>query len=68
MEHKNMPELKSKTKWDKENSVMVSMRLMTKGDADILSALKGKAKQTEIKRLLRIALLEVEKAKEEAHD
>ena len=65
MEKKNMPELKSKTKWDKENSVMVSMRLMTKGDADIIAAIEGKAKQTEIKRLLRIALEAERKNKEE---
>ena len=68
MEQKNMPELKSKTKWDKENSVLCGVKLMTKTDSDIIDHLaKYPSKSGEIKRLLRIAL-EAEKAKEAAHD
>lgn len=49
-------EAPSKTRYDKENSVMVGMRLMKKGDADIIGAIQGKKKQTELKRLIRIGL------------
>lgn len=43
-------------KYDAENTVFIGMKLNSKTDADILAALEGKAKQTEIKRLLRVAL------------
>ena len=49
-------EAPSKTKYDREHSVMVCMRLMKKGDADILKAIDGKPKQPELKRLIRIGL------------
>ena len=66
MEQKNMPELKSKTKWDKENSVLCGVRLMTKTDSDIIDHLaKYPSKSGEIKRLLRITLEVERKNKEE---
>lgn len=43
-------------KYDKNNTVFVGLKLNLKTDADILKALEGKAKQTEIKRLIRKAL------------
>ena len=61
-----MPELKSKTKWDKENSVLCGAKLMTKTDSDIIDHLaKYPSKSGEIKRLLRIALEVERKNKEE---
>lgn len=46
----------SKTRWEKENVTQTTLKLNHNTDADILEALQGKQKQTEIKRLLRIAL------------
>lgn len=43
-------------RYDKKNAIFVSLKLNLKTDADILKALDGKAKQTEIKRLIRKAL------------
>lgn len=51
-----MKELASKTKWDKENTVLVTMRLMKKSDADILAAIQDKPTQPTLKRLIRIGL------------
>ena len=51
-----MPDHPSKTRWEKENVTQVSLKLNHNTDSDILDALQGKQKQTEIKRLLRIAL------------
>lgn len=51
-----MPESKAKIEWTKENTVHIGVKLNKNTDADILSALEGKAKQTEIKRLIRVAL------------
>lgn len=51
-----MPDSKAKTDWIKENTIRFTMKLNKNTDADILSALEGKAKQTELKRLVRIAL------------
>ena len=64
-EQKARKESARKTKYDKENSVVIAMRLMFKSDADILNHLNGaKAmgvkRQTEIKRLIR-AGIEAEK-------
>lgn len=55
-----MPDGKGKRRWDAENTTMVSLKLNNKTDADILAALDGKARQTEIKRLIR-AGMEAEK-------
>ncbi|MCL2153326.1 MAG: hypothetical protein FWH57_10295 [Oscillospiraceae bacterium] len=47
----------SKVSWDKENTVYIGLKLMRKGDADILSALApNKPKQTQIKAWIRKAL------------
>ena len=64
-EQKKRKESERKTKYDKENSEVIAMRLMFKGDADILDHLNGaKAmgvkRQTELKRLIR-AGMETEK-------
>jgi hypothetical protein len=43
-------------KYDKENTQFVGLKLHKKNDHDILNAIEGKAKQTEIKRLIRLGL------------
>ena len=43
-------------KYDKNHTVFIGLKLNLKTDEDILKALEGKAKQTEIKRLIRIGL------------
>lgn len=55
-----MPDGKGKRRWDAENTTMVSLKLNNNTDADILAAVEGKARQTEIKRLIR-AGMEAEK-------
>lgn len=55
-----MPDGKWKRRWDEENTTMISLKLNNKTDADILNALDGKPRQTEIKRLVR-AGIEAEK-------
>ncbi len=47
---------KAQEKYDAANTVYVGLKLNVKTDADILAALEGKQKQTEIKRLVRLAL------------
>lgn len=51
-----MADSQAKREWMKANTTVVTMKLNNKTDSDILEALQGKQKQTEIKRLLRIAL------------
>ena len=51
-----MPDSQAKRDWMKANTTVITMKLNNKTDSDILEALQGKQKQTEIKRLLRIAL------------
>lgn len=51
-----MPDGKGKRRWDAENTTMVSLKLNNKTDADILNALAGKSRQTEIKRLVRLGM------------
>jgi hypothetical protein len=46
----------SKTRWERENVTRITLKLNHNTDPDILEALQGKQKQTEIKRLLRVAL------------
>ena len=46
----------SKTRWEAENTVKVTIKLNRNTDPDILEALEGKAKATEVKRLIREAL------------
>lgn len=51
-----MPDTQAKREWDAKNTTMISLKLNANTDADILAALDGKPKQTEIKRLIREAL------------
>jgi hypothetical protein len=51
-----MADSEAKKNWMKENTTFVGLKLNHNTDSDILEALQGKQKQTEIKRLLRIAL------------
>lgn len=46
----------AQNKYDKLNTKHYGLKLNCKTDADIIFALTGKAAQTEIKRLLRLAL------------
>lgn len=43
-------------KYDKSNTQFIGLKLNRKNDKDILDAIEGKAKQTEIKRLIRKGL------------
>ncbi len=43
-------------KYDKANTTYIGLRMDTLADADLLSALDGKSKQTEVKRLVRLGL------------
>lgn len=51
-----MPDSKAKREWDAANTTTISLKLNKKTDSDILAALEGKARQTEIKKLIREAL------------
>lgn len=51
-----MAETERRKQWLKENTTHISLKLMNNTDADILKAIEGKSKQTEIKRLIRKAL------------
>jgi hypothetical protein len=51
-----MADSQAKRDWMKANTTVITLKLNNKTDADILSALENKQKQTEIKRLLRAAL------------
>lgn len=62
-----MPDSEAKRRWISENTTMVTLKLNHRTDADILAALEGKARQTEIKRLLRAALA-AESAENDAPD
>ena len=42
--------------YDAKNTVFIGLKLNRKTDSDILDAIQGKAVQTEIKRLIRLAL------------
>lgn len=51
-----MDKMTPQEKYDKENTQFIGLKLHKKNDSDILSAIEGKAKQTEIKRLIRLGL------------
>lgn len=51
-----MADSQAKRDWMKANTTFIGLKLNHNTDADILDALQSKQKQTEIKRLLRIAL------------
>lgn len=46
----------AKERYDARTAQFISLKLNKGTDADILQALEGKPKQTEIKRLIRLAL------------
>lgn len=48
-----MSETQARKEWTKENTTFVGLKLNNRTDKDILDALEGKPKQTEIKRLIR---------------
>lgn len=48
-----MPESEAKTRWMRENTTILTIRLMHKSDADILAFLEGKTKASVIKTALR---------------
>lgn len=51
-----MADSEAKRQWMKDHTTYIGLKLNNRTDADILAALEEKQKQTEIKRLLRIAL------------
>lgn len=51
-----MPDSEAKKAWIKANTTVLTLKLNHNTDADLLEALQGKQKQTEIKKLMRIAL------------
>ena len=51
-----MADSQAKREWEKANTTFIGLKLNHNTDADILQALDGKQRQTEIKRLLRVAL------------
>lgn len=55
-----MPDSEAKRRWMAENTTHIGIKLNNRTDADILTALEGKSRQTEIKRLIRKGL-EVER-------
>ena len=48
-----MPDAPSKRKWDKENVVLISIKLMRKTDSDIIEYLNGKNKHNTICEAIR---------------
>lgn len=48
-----MPDSEAKKRWMKENSKIVSFKLMNKSDADIIEYLSSRATATTIKAALR---------------
>ena len=48
-----MPDSEAKKAWMRENTTMVTVKMLNKGDADILAFLEGKKKATVIKLALR---------------
>lgn len=51
-----MADSQAKKDWEKENTTFIGLKLNNRTDLDILNALDGKQKQTEIKRLIREGL------------
>lgn len=51
-----MSDTQAKRDWDAANTTTITLKLNNRTDADILAALAGKARQTEIKRLIRETL------------
>nr|DAE43871.1 MAG TPA: hypothetical protein [Caudoviricetes sp.] len=51
-----MPDSEAKRQWMVQNTTFIGLKLNNKTDADILTALEGKPRQTEIKRLVRLGI------------
>lgn len=51
-----MADSQAKRDWVKANTTTFTLKLNHNTDADIIAALDGKQRQTEVKRLLRVAL------------
>lgn len=51
-----MPESEARRAWLAENTERVMLKLNVRTDSDIIKAIEGKAKQTEIKRLIRLGI------------
>lgn len=51
-----MADSEAKRAWAKANTTFVGLKLNNRTDLDILQAIDGKQKQTEIKRLIREGL------------
>lgn len=51
-----MPDSEAKRHWIAQNTTFIGLKLNNKTDADILNALAGKSRQTEIKRLVRLGM------------
>lgn len=58
------PSMTAKERYDAKTAVYVSLKLNKGTDADILQAIDGKPKQTEIKRLVRQGI-EYDRAKKD---
>ncbi len=43
-------------RYDKLNTVYINLRLYKEDDKDLIDALSGKAKQTEVKKLVRLGM------------
>ena len=56
---RRMPDSEAKKRWMKENSKIISFKVMLKSDADIIEFLKDRPTATTIKQALRL-LMETE--------
>lgn len=56
-----MADSQAKKDWIKQNTTFIGLKLNNRTDADILQALEGKQRQTELKRLIRQGLAQEEK-------
>lgn len=59
----SIAESKAHKEWTKANTTFIGLKLNNNTDSDILNAIEGKPKQTEIKRLVRKGL-DAEKAEQ----
>lgn len=51
-----MAETQARKEWTKSNTTFVGLKFNNNTDQDILQAIDGKQKQTELKRLIRIGI------------
>lgn len=58
-----MPDSEAKRRWIAENTIYYGLKLNKHTDADIIAALDGKARQTEIKRLVCLGLVKEAQSK-----